>query len=1611
MRWIGLGALILSGSVHLVLSADLISIDSIRLNEEGDVRIQLESNEGEYYILTRATELSDFWEGVSLKPGDGERIEFVDPARGERRDTSYYQVISFGSETPLDFDEDGMDDLYEFERFPALSPFNSLDAFLDSDGDGLANGQEVSNGLDPLVADTPTIFSSSPVNGETGVAVTRETRLSFDRPLSQELDSNFPGESIQAFLGESRLNARYELSTDRKEVAVFFPDHLPGNALVRFIVDGDMIHDENGVMVDADRDLIPGGVGILEFTTLNNLPNAGTGMMGRVFASELAPGANDPGQSVNVPLEGVVITVDGQEDTLSAVTDAEGNFHLFPAPSGRFFAHIDGRNAVGSVWPDGSYYPMVGKAFVTRPGVADNLAGATGEIFLPLVAEGSLTSVSSDESTEITFPESALEEYPALVGSSIEVAPDSLFANDGTRGGQVGIAPVPADRLPGPLPEEMNFPLVITVQTDGPTNFDTPAKVRFPNLPDPETGERLPPGAKSGLWSFNHDAGYWEPVGSMTVSEDGLFIVSDPGVGILAPGWHSWDRRTRGRGPTRPGKKPCPTWDREDSITNVKELGIAAAKCAGEFLRLKDNLKALIRIGANMRSLHSNLIKIRENIKNGASKEVVHASLDSALALKSTVEQSIILVSNGPNNPVSLAKKVITCSTDVLTGLDSVCNSALFAAAGGPCPSNKWLQLACISVKSSRSVLSYAKIYAELAENGLRKGGVKAVCAGLDIVSQWLNAVPGGRSLSQLDSLTLSAAKLQSLDGGEPISAELVDLLEDVFELLPDLDEDIRAYQFYEDGFFTMADQLVQVTDDLARAFAEQGSYPGIKYYLLEIAGSEIRGMTDEEGSLSQILEPEADYILSMFDPMTGHIGLTGGITGSSGETFEFRMPFFIEEENGVDTDADGLSDLAEHIVGTLIDDPDTDADGFPDGMEISQGQDPLDGSLLVTGIIASAQTPGRALDIDISGNMAAVANGELGVSLYNIFSGMSPRQVGWIDTEGEATRVDLEGSRLVVSDGLNGLLVYDVDQPTDPQLLHHPFTDIVVSADISGDFIYAVTHDQDHWWVKLVILDLQTGQVIAEQPLSTSFPQDVLVDGHTVWVLTFVNLESYQFDARTHSIESLGVVGLESVFIGDIGGYAMYKDGDHLLVTHNGGVNVVNIEDPAAPELIQNWSTGWLGWKRIALNGSGWLIAAADETIDLQDTDQNIQLFQYDDPTSELTFVREFETPGAAMDVELHEGLVYVADGTGGIHLLNYLPLELEGTAPTVELGVVGGITEVEQAQTIKMEALVAEDVQTRRVRLVINGSLELVDTDYPFVFELDSEQFSIGEEIQVTAIAEDTAGREGISEILKLSVIADATPPMFEASVPKNGESLQEDRKVTLFFSEPLNPDIPFGDLVQFRFAGDNFQIEEQDMALSAESVDYDSNTQSVTATLPENAGPGLYEVFFDGGYSDMNGVIATETVSSEFWYQHGLNAEYYNGIDLEDLRLNRQESQIDYDLGSGRPFMELGYDNFSVRWTGWVTADFGETYSIETINDDGVRVWIDDELIIDDWLVHGAIENSGQVEFEAGVPRQIRIEYFEQEGGSVMQLKWASARTFRQIIPARNLTPTQP
>ena len=147
-------------------------------------------------------------------------------------------------------------------------------------------------------------------------------------------------------------------------------------------------------------------------------------------------------------------------------------------------------------------------------------------------------------------------------------------------------------------------------------------------------------------------------------------------------------------------------------------------------------------------------------------------------------------------------------------------------------------------------------------------------------------------------------------------------------------------------------------------------------------------------------------------------------------------------------------------------------------------------------------------------------------------------------------------------------------------------------------------------------------------------------------------------------------------------------------------------------------------------------------------------------------------------------------------------------------------------------------------------------------------------------------------------------------------------------------------------------------------------------------------------------------------------GLLGEYRNTNDptttqnngfSSAIALSRIDSKIDFDWLYGSPTSPsplVNVDNFTVRWTGEVLPQFSEVYQFYTTTDDGVRLWVDDQLLIDKWIGQGATEWTGSIALIAGQRYKIKMEYFEWGGGALAKLKWSSARTPKQVIPKSQL-----
>jgi hypothetical protein len=273
-----------------------------------------------------------------------------------------------------------------------------------------------------------------------------------------------------------------------------------GRAIVPFVLDA-----QEGIVnnvVEARIELLPEG------------PAAGFAATGRA--------AGDPARTAikgvvldntNLPIEGVTLRV--LDTPLTARTDDQGQFRIEGAPVGTVKLVVDGSTAERpGAWPDLEF------VLTTVPG-RDNTVGMP-ILLLPLDLQAGVF-VDETRGGAITLPE--------IPGFSLEIPAGSVVFPGGSRSGLVSVTAVHSDKVPM-VPNFGQQPrFIVTIQPAG-ARFDPPARLVLPNL------EGLAPGEVTEMYSFDHDLGHFVSIGPATVSDDGMVIASDPGVGIVKAGWH-----------------------------------------------------------------------------------------------------------------------------------------------------------------------------------------------------------------------------------------------------------------------------------------------------------------------------------------------------------------------------------------------------------------------------------------------------------------------------------------------------------------------------------------------------------------------------------------------------------------------------------------------------------------------------------------------------------------------------------------------------------------------------------------------------------------------------------------------------------------------------------------------------------------------------------------------------------------------------------------------------------------------------------------------------------------------------------------------------------------
>ncbi|MFQ5505271.1 MAG: hypothetical protein ACE5F1_10790, partial [Planctomycetota bacterium] len=467
------------------------------------------------------------------------------------------------------------------------------------------------------------------------------------------------------------------------------------------------------------------------------------------------------------------------------------------------------------------------------------------------------------------------------------------------------------------------------------------------------------------------------------------------------------------------------------------------------------------------------------------------------------------------------------------------------------------------------------------------------------------------------------------------------------------------------------------------------------RFHFLIAMDTELRrGKTSSLGALDLVLPPGRGYELAYYSATEGLFGEVRGTTGTSGQ--RSRLPRVTLQRVGSlsDSDGDGIPDRAERVVGTDPDQPDSDGDGHSDLEELMEAADPLDALDPRTGILASAATEGRAVDIHVENGLALVAEGSSGVEVFNVHSGMSPLRVARIDTPGLAGRAALAGSWVAVADGAAGLVLISLEDPLAARIDRRIALDGATSC-VAGTAGLVLAGTSRGW---IYAIDPFLGSVIARTQVTDDAVLDLSLQGERLYALGTTKLHSFALRNGRLKLQSrvgsLGSGPLRRLFV----------DQDHAYVVRESGYSTLSLANP--PVLLGMGSTTQPAWKTLVLAKPALGIAAVGAST--SPVLAQLSLYDTGDPRL-LGGIRRLggiATPGIARALALSHGLAYVADDTRGMHVVGFTAHDYARNPPSrITLEPDFDILGVQAQQTVSVLARAEDDVGIREVELFVDG------------------------------------------------------------------------------------------------------------------------------------------------------------------------------------------------------------------------------------------------------------------------------------------------------------------
>ncbi len=155
---------------------------------------------------------------------------------------------------------------------------------------------------------------------------------------------------------------------------------------------------------------------------------------------------------------------------------------------------------------------------------------------------------------------------------------------------------------------------------------------------------------------------------------------------------------------------------------------------------------------------------------------------------------------------------------------------------------------------------------------------------------------------------------------------------------------------------------------------------------------------------------------------------------------------------------------------------------------------------------------------------------------------------------------------------------------------------------------------------------------------------------------------------------------------------------------------------------------------------------------------------------------------------------------------------------------------------------------------------------------------------------------------------------------------------------------------------------------------------------------------------------GLLVFALAATTFWATaqgssaNGLTATFYPSRSLTRPLLTRVDPTIDFRWDNQAPGPGLPATDYAVRWTGWLLPPATGEYTFVLDADDGLRVWVDEKLILDEWHLQEPTQYRRRVALMAGRAVALRVEYFQEQYEARAQVRWFLPGTEPAPVAAR-------